>query len=53
MHLAVDAQRFGQMRDFHRPGDTHVVFGIRTQEVRAAGQNEIGLRLDPTDMFGL
>ena len=53
MNLAIDAQRLGQVRDLHRPGDAHVVFGVRTQEIRTARDHEIRFRLDAPDMLGL
>ena len=53
MHLAVEAQRLGEVRDLHAARDAHVVFGIGAHEVGAAGDDEVRLRLDAAHVLGL
>jgi len=53
VELDVEAEPFGHTDDLHRAGDARVVLGVGADEVRRAVGDEVRVRFQAADVFGL
>src|SRR6185503_15528461 len=53
VYLRVQPERLRQVCDLHCTGNAHVVLRIHAHEVGSAGDDEVGLGFDATDMLSL